>query len=295
MPARVDSKSSRPKLTRWIFDSGRYYGPPRYALLSVITAVLLVGNTALTTASASERVEARFEVFGFAGIHLLTNRTTVEEAPHRYGIATDLNTRGLARIFVDLASHSDVRGKLDGGTARPQSYRSDLRRNGVGWHYRVEYAGDGAVSDDSSSPSSGRSLPITAEQIRGTVDQLTAYFMVERQLSERGTCALVVRVFDGSGLYNLQFTDLKREALAPDEYQNFAGPSQSCEVTREGVVANPDRNQDTYRHGRIWYARVIRDADMMPVRMEYDTAFGVVKGYLAEVHGAGVDLHLMRE
>ena len=33
----------------------------------------------------------------------------------------------------------------------------------------------------------------------------------------------------------------------------------------------------------------------MPVRMEYDTAFGVVKGYLAEVRGTGIDLYLMRE
>ena len=34
---------------------------------------------------------------------------------------------------------------------------------------------------------------------------------------------------------------------------------------------------------------------MVPVRMEYDTAFGVVKGYLAELHGRGVNLHLMEE
>jgi hypothetical protein len=32
-----------------------------------------------------------------------------------------------------------------------------------------------------------------------------------------------------------------------------------------------------------------------PVRMEFDTAFGVVKGYLAELRGRGVDLHLMGE
>ena len=30
----------------------------------------------------------------------------------------------------------------------------------------------------------------------------------------------------------------------------------------------------------------------MPVRMEFDTAFGAVKGYLAELRGRGVNLHL---
>jgi hypothetical protein len=34
---------------------------------------------------------------------------------------------------------------------------------------------------------------------------------------------------------------------------------------------------------------------LMPVRMEFDTAFGVVTGYLAELHGRGVDAKLMRE
>ena len=34
---------------------------------------------------------------------------------------------------------------------------------------------------------------------------------------------------------------------------------------------------------------------MLPVRMEFETAFGAVRGYLAELRGHGVHLHLMRE
>jgi hypothetical protein len=270
--------------------------PTRSGLLPAIAAVLLAASSGATqSAVAAEKIEARFEVFGFAGIHLLTNSTTIEEAPHQYGIAMDLDTRGFARVFVNLTSHSDVHGELHGGTAHPQSYRSDVRRNGVGRHYRVDYGRDGTVIDVSPPSSSGRPLSVTKEQIRGTVDQLTAYFLVERQLSNRGSCALVVRVFDGGGLYNLRFTDFNEETLAIDGYQNFAGPSKSCEVVREDLVANPDRGAGTYQRGKIWYARVIPGDQMMPVRMEYDTAFGVVKGYLAEVHETGVDLDLMRE
>jgi len=138
-------------------------------------------------------------------------------------------------------------------------------------------------------------LLVAAEQTRGTVDQLTAYFLLERQLALRGACALVVPVFDGSGLYNLRFTDLKRETLSADGYQNFAGPTQLCEVVREEIMANRNKNEDTYRRGRIWYARLVGGDRMMPVRMEFDTEFGVVTGYLAELRGRGVDLHLMRE
>ena len=268
----------------------------RSALLPAIAAVLLVAaSTAVAPAAEPERVEARFEIFGFAGFHVLTNRTTIEEAADQYGITMDLDTRGLARIFVDLTSHSEVHGRLDGDILRPEAYRSDVHRNGVDRHYRVDYGGDGAVINASAPPSSGRPLLVAEQQIRGTVDQLTAYFLLDRQLSDRGTCALVVRVFDGSGLYNLRFTDFKRETLSVDGYQNFAGPARVCKVEREDLSVNPDQDDDTYQRGKIWYARVIAGDRMVPVRMEYDTAFGIVKGYLAELRGPGVDLHLMRE
>ena len=32
---------------------------------------------------------------------------------------------------------------------------------------------------------------------------------------------------------------------------------------------------------------------MVPVRMEFDTEFGTVEGYLAELRSAGVDLRFM--
>jgi hypothetical protein len=98
---------------------------------------------------------------------------------------------------------------------------------------------------------------VAAEQLRGTVDQLTAYFLLERQLARRGTCALVVPVFDGSGIYNLRFTDIKREMLTADSYQNFARPTQLCAVVREEIVANRNKNEDTYRRGKIWYAQLM--------------------------------------
>jgi hypothetical protein len=198
-------------------------------------------------------------------------------------------------VFVDLTSHSEVHGRLTRDASHPDAYRADVRRNGADRHYGLDYRGDGAVNEASAPPSPERPLLVAAEQIRGTVDQLTAYFILERQLAHRGTCALVVPVFDGSGLYNLRFTDVRRETLSADAYQNFAGPSQICEVVREDHVVNPDRNEDTYRRGKIWYARVMAGDRMVPVRMEFETAFGVVKGYLAELRGRGVDLHLMGE
>ena len=147
----------------------------------------------------------------------------------------------------------------------------------------------------STQSSTARPFLVSVEQIRGAVDQLTAYFILERQLARSGKCSLVVPVFDGSGYYNLRFSEIGWEMLSADGYQNFAGQSEICKVAREDIVVNPDRNEDTYKQGRIWYAQVIAGDRMVPVRMEFETAFGSVKGYLAELRGRGVNLHLLRE
>jgi Protein of unknown function (DUF3108) len=245
----------------------------RLMILQAILAVpVLFACASKAPAGEADRIEARIEIFGIAGLHVLTTRTTVEEAADRYAIAADLDTRGLASVFVDLTSHSEVHGRLTRDAPYPFDYRANMRRNGTNRHYGLDYRSDGAVINVSAPPSPERPLFVVAEQqIRGTVDQLTAYFIVERRLAQRGTCTLTVPVFDGSGLYNLRFTDVKREMLYADGYQNFVGPSQICEVVRQDLVVNPDRNEDTYRRGKIWYARVITGDRMVPVRMEFDT------------------------
>jgi hypothetical protein len=269
--------------------------PTRLARLSAIASALLFAPGALTAAAGADRVEARFEIYGFAGFHVLTNRTTVEEAANRYTIAMDLDTRGLASIFVDLTSHSEVRGRLLKDAARPDAYRAAVRRNGADRQYAVDYRGDGSATDASASPSTGRPLLVAADQARGSVDQLTAYFLVERQLAHRDTCAQVVPVFDGGALYNLRFTDVERETLSADGHQNFTGPTRVCEVVREEIVGSRNKDEDTYRRGKVWYAQLVASDWMVPVRMEFETAFGKVKGYLAELRGGGVNLHLMGE
>ena len=246
-------------------------------------------------AAEGDRVDARFEIYGFAGFHVLTNRTSVQEIGDRYAIAMNLDTRGLASVFVDLTSHSEAHGWLARDTARADAYRADVRRNGDDRQYAVDYGRDGTVINASTRSSSPRPLFVSLEQIHGSVDQLTAYFIIERQLARGGKCSQVVSVFDGGGYYNLRFSDVGRETLSADGYQNFAGPSVVCKVAREDIVVNPDRNEDTYKQGRIWYAQVIAGDWMVPVRMEFETAFGSVKGYLAELHGRGVNLHLLGE
>jgi hypothetical protein len=167
------------------------------AALSALVAVLALSaaaQTAPTSGSGSDRVDARFEVYGFAGLHVLTNRTSAVETAKGYSIATNLGTRGVAYAFIDLRSHSEVQGLVAGDKLHPEAYHAEVFRNGANRDYAVKYLNDGTVIDSTKLPPGEVAHP-TSDQLRGTVDQLTAYFLLERQLARRHTCNLVVPVF----------------------------------------------------------------------------------------------------
>jgi hypothetical protein len=260
---------------------------PRGGLLPVVAALALL----TMPARASDRVDLRFEIFGFAGLHLLTSRTSAEVTPRSYAIAANLSTRGIVSAFVDLQSHSEVYGTLASQSPRPDGYRAEVRRNGTERDYEVKYLANGDVIN-TKAPPRRRSIDIDPAQLRGTVDQLTAYFLVERQLARTGSCSAIVPVYDGSELYRMRFIDIRSETLTADGGQSFAGATRLCEVVRDVIVANPDLEESTYDRGRLWYARLLSDGRMFPVRMEYDTPFGQVHGYLGELDSAGAHLNL---
>ncbi len=267
----------------------------RFAILPALVATAF-GALGVLAAPAQEPdpVELRIEVYGFAGFHVLTNRTRVAASGDRYTIATDLDTRGIASIFVDLNSHSEVHGRLAHDAVEPDAYHGDVRRNGTDRHYRIDYRTDGTVASDQTPPSAALHTSTAEDQIRGTVDQLTAFFILERQLAKSGTCALVIPVFDGLSRYNLRFSDARSETLSPQGGQHFSGSTIACNVAREDIPGFPtDQAAGTYKRGKLWYARVAGGSQMVPVRMEFETEFGTVEGYLAELRERGIDHRFM--
>ena len=104
---------------------------------------------------------------------------------------------------------------------------------------------------------------------------------------------LVVPVFDGPAA-TIFASPIEAGDLVGGRVPELRRSSACLPRQPRGCRRQPGQNEDTYKRGRIWYARVAGDR-MVPVRMEYDTAFGVVKGYLAELRGRGASVHLAGE
>jgi hypothetical protein len=248
----------------------------------LLLALALVGAPA--RAAEPDSIYLRFEVFGGPGLHFLTLQVTVDQSSERYSLAVDAETRGLADLFADLRSRIETRGRRSADTLLPEAMRAETHRRGIDLHTRVDYAADGKVTADATPPSD---WPVTPAQMRGTVDQLTAYLALARHLAGHHSCALALAVFDGRRRYDLSFTDLGTEKLP-----GFVSPIEVCRMSRRRIAGFPaDRGgTGTTDQGKLWFARLIPGDLMVPVRMEFGSEFGTFTADLAELRGRGVDL-----
>jgi len=257
-----------------------------------------------TPAVAADKIAMRVEVFGMGGMHVATDRTTIEQTGNNYAISGDLKTGGLAGIFQDFQSHATARGRLTAAGAQPEAYNADIRRDSGERHDTVDFRAAAVAAGSSTAPAKGAAkgpaqssvgevpaAPATAAAPpRDTVDPLTAYFLVERRLGTGGDCAISIPVFDGRHRYNLQFTDAGEQTLSPSGGQHYSGPAKACKMSREKVEGYPTDKLEMPKRGTIWYARLAPGDLMLPVKLEMVTDIGSVTGHLAELHGRGADL-----
>jgi hypothetical protein len=172
--------------------------------VSLLLALVLFG--ALGRAAEPDPIYLQIEVFGGPGLHFLTLQVSVDQSSERYSPAVDAETRSLADLFVDLRSRIEARGRISADVLFPVAMRAETHRRGVDLHTRVDYAADGAVTAEATPPPDRPVTPVAPAQMRGTVDQLTAYLARARHLAGHGSCALAFAVFDGRRRYDLSFS-----------------------------------------------------------------------------------------
>jgi hypothetical protein len=268
----------------------------RFPALPALVAGFLLIAAALGPAAADEYVSMAFEGFGLAGLHVVTTHTVIEETPAWYEIEGDFSTVGLSSLFASVANRSVTRGREVGDTPKPELFDSETDRNGTVQHLRVDFRPDGTPNGSATPPPKEPVTPVSFSQLPGTVDNLTAYLLLQRQLAHGGSCALKVPVFDGRHRYDLQFSDGGQHILSAARGQNFKGPAQACHMARNeiGGFYLDKHHEEGASSGMIWYAPLLPGGDLaVPVRMEMQTEIGNLALFLAQLHGPGVNLKLM--
>jgi hypothetical protein len=217
----------------------------------------------------------------------MTLTATVDQSSDGYSIAAVAETRGLADLVLDLHSKLEVRGRIAAGVLLPQAMRAETHRRGLDLYTRIDYGADGIVTAEAIPPPAQSIVPATPAQMRGTIDQLTAYLVLARHLARRGSCALTLAVFDGRRRYDLSFTDAPPEALP-----GIGDAAQVCRMSRRRIAGFPAEygGNETADQGKLRLARLLPGDLMVPVRLEFASEFGRFTAELAELRGRGVDI-----
>ena len=262
---------------------------------AIWAGVLLLAAVPLP-AMAEDVVTMEFQGFGPAGLHVLTTHTVIEETPAAYVIQGDFETSGFGALFASIANRSLAEGREVADVPHPVTFNSETDRNGAVQHLSVKFRADG-VPNGSVSPAPKEPVtPVNYSQLPGTVDNLTAYLMLERQVARGGGCDLRVPVFDGRHRYDLKFSDAGEHVLSPAEGQDFKGETQACRMVRDeiGGFYLDKKHEEGASSGTIWYAKQLMPGDLaVPVRMTMQTEIGDVALFLSKLRGRGVDLKLM--
>jgi hypothetical protein len=265
-----------------LLDSLRSGARPKALLLFALAT-----HGALAGAAEPDRTFLRFEVFGGPGLHFMTLTVTVDQSSEAYSIAAKAETRGLADLFLNLRSNLKARGRIAAGALLPQAMQAETHRRGLDLYTRIDYGADGTVTAEANPPVAQPIVPATPAQMRGTIDQLTAYFVLARNLARRGSCALSLAVFDGRRRYDLSFTD-----GAPEALPGIAGAVPVCRMSRRRIAGFPAERggNDTSDQGKLWFAQLLPGDLMLPVRLEFASEFGSFTADLAELRGRGIAL-----
>jgi hypothetical protein len=266
----------------------------RFPLTLAFISLLLSGANA---SAGDDVVEMSFEGFGPAGVHVATTHTVIEETPASYLIQGDFETAGMGALFLSLANRSVAKGWQRGDVPHPQSFESETTRNGVLHHNHVDFSASGSPNGYFTPAPSEPVTPVAATQLPGTVDNLTAYLLVERQIAHGGGCTMRVPVYDGRHRYDLDFSDVGDAVLKPAAGQKFSGSAHECRMVRREIGGfYVDKSHDEgASSGTIWYAPLLPEADLaVPIRMEMQTEIGDVEIYLSQLKSRSVNLRLMQ-
>lgn len=254
------------------------------ALSRAIGVALVVGGTAVTGPAAAAPAPLRLglEIYA-AGLHALSVDAEIRiDGAHYEGVAST-RTRGLLDLMFGYRGELRSRGTVQSDGTRPLRHTAGSRSRFSTSDVEITYRADGEVSTR-LIPRDEDDDPIPDRLRRDTLDPLSAFVALARRGTAEETCRGVVRVFDGRRRFDLEFSYLGSDSLAPNSYAFYAGPAGHCRARYRRVEKDGSYrpSKDPRRPpAEVWLAPLGGDGALVPVRIEAETRWGRMIAHLA--------------
>ena len=263
--------------------------------LAGLAVALALGGAAAASVGAAEDAAGRRDVgleydIYFGGFEVLKLDVALAFEGDRYELEAALETRGMAELMFSWSLRTNASGKLDGARVRPVwAYSENVSRGEKRWtSLRFGDQGPKVVGSSSKRESPG----VPPDDLRDAVDVASAILLLSRSVQSGQECDTKVPAFDGKRRFDFVVARLGEEKLVRSRYSAFSGTALLCRVAME-MLHGRKRERDYGGFGSqgrvatIWIAPVFEDVPPMPVRLEYDTRWGMVIAHLSRANLAG--------
>ena len=218
-------------------------------------------SLAAPAALGAQEADAAYD-FYISGIKAGELRLSSELTGDRYTAATNMAAAGVVGVFADFYFRGTSSGRLDGnGGVVPQQFVARSKSNRAERETRIDWR-DGTPVEVSVEPPR-ESSPDPAAQ-SGTLDPVSALYLLMRDAPRDTICDKVVEVFDGSRRSRLTLAAPRsqgNELVCDGRFARIEGEAHS--------MSSPDRE---YPFSLVY--RDVGDGNAEMHRIESPTRFG---------------------
>lgn len=264
----------------------------RFPAWRASVAILALGALGFASIARAEPPPASL-TFGVyvGGVHVLDTKARIAMGAEQYDIEFVAAMDGFLGRLAPITAEVSASGAMKAGsTPVPTLYRSVATWRNEPRTTELRYTATSVDVIADPPPEKDRE-PVPQNLRLGTVDPLSAAVAMLAAIGQGRGCEATLPVFDGRQRYDLQFTPVGDEVLAPSDIGLYQGPALACTVQLKPVAGawrqrNRDRDEEPGRRRRnypmkVWVAEV-GGGPPMPVRLEATTPFGTVLVHLTK-------------
>jgi hypothetical protein len=237
--------------------------------------------------AGAEPLDVSYEAFA-AGFPVARLDFHLKEVDGSYRVDGQIRTEGLLRLFYRVNLHAVSEGALAAAAVAPRAHEQLVDAGGKDRKAHLEYPGDGRVLAQLVPPEdSGRPKP-TAQQILDTIDPLSAILAIGRRAARAGSCGGRFAVFDGRRRYDVVLSDEGSERIEAAPAVAFEGMARRCRVAAVKIAgfSNDLDYAPQTTMARAWLAAPRAGAPALPLRVDFDSSWGLVEVRMTAVSGS---------
>lgn len=229
------------------------------------------------------RVVAKYDA-GLAGINLGEFKMIASFAGTAYEVKAHGKFSLLGGLVFKASGETTSSGTLTDAKLQPARFGFVYEGGKKRERRRMSFA-RGAVSKVSIVPRkkrNPRAVPVTAEQLQGVLDPLTAAFLSVRSdtpLSSSAVCNRTIPVFDGKQRFDITLSPKRSETLRSGAPKGISRRAAVCRVRYRPIAGHrPDHRGVQFMKStneiEVWLVRVSGTELYLPYKILVPTAWG---------------------